>query len=442
MSDVVPSHARVVVIGGGIAGCSVAYHLTKLGWRDVVLLERRELSCGTTWHAAGLVGPAPRHPQPHAARQVRRRPLRALEAETGQATGFRRPGSVSLARNAGAHARAEAPGVDGALLRRRRRGDHAGRGRTPLAAHAHRRPGRRAVAAARRAHESHRHHARAREGRAPGRRDDPREHRGHRRSARAAAPSPASAPTRGDIACEVVVNCAGMWARELGAMAGVTVPLHASEHFYIVTEPMAGVTPDLPVLRDPDGYIYVREEVGGLLMGGFEPVAKPWGMDGIPADFAFSLLPEDWDHFQVLMEQAIDPHPRDRDGAGAPSRQRARRASRPTAATSSARRPSAATSSSRPASTRSASPRGRARARRWRSGSWAASRRWTCGTSTSAAWRRSRPIPRYLRERTVEMVGAALRHALALPAAGDGARRAARARCTTGSPRAARASAW
>jgi 4-methylaminobutanoate oxidase (formaldehyde-forming) len=109
---------------------------------------------------------------------------------------------------------------------------------------------------------------------------------------------------RGDIACEVVVNCAGMWGREVGRMAGVNVPLHASEHFYIVTEPMAGVTRDLPVLRDTDGGIYAREEVGGLLMGGFELVAKPWGMDGIPADFKFSLLPEDWEHFRVLMEQA------------------------------------------------------------------------------------------------------------------------------------------
>src|SRR5207247_7247277 len=109
----------------------------------------------------------------------------------------------------------------------------------------------------------------------------------------------------GEVACEVVVNCAGMWAREVGRMAGVNVPLHASEHFYIVTEPMPGVASDLPVLRDTDGYIYVREEVGGLLMGGFEPEAKPWGMGGIPADFAFSLLPEDWEHFGVLMEQAV-----------------------------------------------------------------------------------------------------------------------------------------
>ena len=94
---------------------------------------------------------------------------------------------------------------------------------------------------------------------------------------------------RGRIGCEVVVNCAGMWARELGARVGVALPLHASEHFYIVTDPLPGVTPDLPVLRDTDGFIYVREEVGGLLMGGFEPVAKPWGMAGIPEEFAFSF---------------------------------------------------------------------------------------------------------------------------------------------------------
>jgi glycine cleavage system T protein len=109
---------------------------------------------------------------------------------------------------------------------------------------------------------------------------------------------------QGEVACEVVVNCAGMWGREVGRMAGVNVPLHASEHFYIVTEPLDGVTRELPVLRDTDGHIYVREEVGGLLMGGFEPAAKPWGMNGIPPDFSFSLLPEDWEHFRVLMEQA------------------------------------------------------------------------------------------------------------------------------------------
>src|SRR5919109_1528594 len=259
MAGPIPSHAHVVIVGGGIVGCSVAYHLTKLGWRDVVLLERRELSCGTTWHAAGLVG------QLRSSHNLTRLAsygavlYEQLEAETGQATGFRRSGSISVARTAermielkrGA-SMAKCFGVDVEVISPR----EAGR-LWPLM-----------------------------------RTDD----------LRGAATGVST--DHGDVACDVVVNCAGLWGRDLGRMAGVNVPLHASEHFYIVTEPLAGVTRDLPVLRDTDGYIYVREEVGGLLMGGFEPVAKPWGMDGIPADFKFSLLPEDWEHFRVFMEQA------------------------------------------------------------------------------------------------------------------------------------------
>ena len=301
---ILPSHARVVVIGGGIAGCSVAYHLTKLGWRDVLLLERRDLSCGTTWHAAGLVG------QLRATQNLTRLAkyggdlYERLEAETGQATGFRRPGSLSLARTPermhelkrlASMARCFAVDVEvitPAEAARRwplmRVDDLVGAlwlpgdGRTnPIDT---------TLALARGARQGGATilentgvtAVRVTNGRVSG-----------------------VSTTRGDVACEVVVNCAGMWAREVGRMAGVALPLHASEHFYIVTEPMAGVSPNLPVLRDPDGYIYVREEVGGLLMGGFEPVAKPWGMEGIPADFAFSLLPEDWDHFEVLMEQAV-----------------------------------------------------------------------------------------------------------------------------------------
>jgi 4-methylaminobutanoate oxidase (formaldehyde-forming) len=109
----------------------------------------------------------------------------------------------------------------------------------------------------------------------------------------------------GRIATEILVNCAGMWARELGARSGVTIPLHACEHMYIVTQPIAGVVPDLPVLRDQDGHIYVKEEVGGLLMGGFDPWAKPWGVDGIPEGFAFGTLKEDWDKFDILMRNAL-----------------------------------------------------------------------------------------------------------------------------------------
>jgi 4-methylaminobutanoate oxidase (formaldehyde-forming) len=304
MTDSLPSHARVVVVGAGIAGCSVAYHLTKLGWRDVVLLERRDISCGTTWHAAGLVGQLrPTHNLTRLAKYGADLYER-LEIETGQATGFRRPGSISLARTAERMVElkrlasmARCFGVEVEVIT----ASEAGR-RWPLI-----------------------------------RTDDlvgaiwlPRDGRTNPIDTTLALAKGARMggarifentavtgvhvkkgavagvrTTRGEIACEVVVNAAGMWARELGGMAGVTVPLHASEHFYIVTDPLPGVTPDLPVLRDTDGYIYVREEVGGLLMGGFEPVAKPWGMDGIPEDFAFSLLPEDWDHFNVLMEQAI-----------------------------------------------------------------------------------------------------------------------------------------
>jgi 4-methylaminobutanoate oxidase (formaldehyde-forming) len=298
-----PRQARVVIVGGGIVGCSVAYHLTKLGWRDVVLVERRDLSCGTTWHAAGLVG------QLRSSHNLTRLAsygavlYERLEAETGQATGFRRCGSISVARTPerlielkrgasmarcfGVEIEVISPAEAGRLWPLMRTDDLAGAvwipgdGRTnPIDT---------TLALARGARQGGATIVenvsvtgiRRERGAATGVRTD-----------------------QGDIACEIVVNCAGMWGREVGRLAGVNVPLHASEHFYIVTEPMAAVTRDLPVLRDTDGYIYVREEVGGLLMGGFEPVAKPWGMDGIPADFKFSLLPEDWEHFRVLMEQA------------------------------------------------------------------------------------------------------------------------------------------
>jgi 4-methylaminobutanoate oxidase (formaldehyde-forming) len=304
MAAPVPAHARAVIVGGGIVGCSVAYHLTKLGWRDIVLLERRDLSCGTTWHAAGLVG------QLRSSHNLTRLAsygavlYEQLEAETGQATGIRRSGSISVARTnermielkRGA-SMAKCFGVDVEVISPAEAGRRWPLMRTDDLAGAVWIP---------------------RDGRtnpidttlalAKGARNG-----GativenvtvtgiHRQNGAATGVS----TDRGDIACDVVVNCAGMWGREVGRLAGVNVPLHASEHFYIVTEPMPGVTRELPVLRDPDGYIYVREEVGGLLMGGFEPVAKPWGMDGFPKDFAFSLLPEDWEHFRVFMEQAI-----------------------------------------------------------------------------------------------------------------------------------------
>jgi 4-methylaminobutanoate oxidase (formaldehyde-forming) len=299
-----PSHARAVIVGGGIVGCSVAYHLTKLGWRDVVLLERRDLSCGTTWHAAGLVG------QLRSSHNLTRLAsygavlYETLEAETGQATGFRRSGSISVARTKerlvelkrgasmarcfGVEVEVISPAEAGRLWPLMRTDDLAGAVWIPRDGRTN--PIDTTLALAKG----------ARQGGATIL-ENVTVTAIHRAGGRAAGVG----TDRGDIACDVVVNCAGMWGREVGRLAGVNVPLHASEHFYIVTEPMAGVARELPVLRDTDGGIYAREEVGGLLMGGFEPVAKPWGMDGIPPDFKFSLLPEDWEHFRVLMEQAV-----------------------------------------------------------------------------------------------------------------------------------------
>ena len=304
MAGSIPSHARAVIVGGGIVGCSVAYHLTKLGWRDIVLLERRDLSCGTTWHAAGLVG------QLRSSHNLTRLAsygavlYEQLEAETGQATGFRRSGSISVARTKerlielkrgasmakcfGVEVEVISPGDAGRLWPLMRTDDLAGAVWIPRDGRTN--PIDTTLALAKG----------ARKGGAT-LVENVTVTGIHRQNGAATGVS----TDHGDIACDVVVNCAGMWGRELGRMAGVNVPLHASEHFYIVTEPMAGVTRELPVLRDTDGGIYVREEVGGLLMGGFESVAKPWGMHGLPKDFAFSLLPEDWEHFRVLMEQAI-----------------------------------------------------------------------------------------------------------------------------------------
>jgi 4-methylaminobutanoate oxidase (formaldehyde-forming) len=299
-----PSHARVVVVGGGIAGCSVAYHLTRLGWRDVVLLERRDLSCGTTWHAAGLVGQLrPTHNLTRLAKYGADLYER-LEAETGQATGFRRPGSISVARTPERMVElkrlasmARCFGVDVEVIAPAEAGRRWPLMRTDDLVGALWLPG------DGRTNPIDTTRALARGAQLGGARifEDTAVTAIHKRHGAVAGVG----TTRGDVACEVVVNCAGMWARALGRLAGVAVPLHAAEHFYMVTDPIPGVSPDLPVLRDTDGYIYVREEVGGLLMGGFEPVAKPWGAEGIPDDFAFSLLPEDWAHFDILMEQAL-----------------------------------------------------------------------------------------------------------------------------------------
>lgn len=305
---VFPSQARVVIVGGGIAGCSVAYHLAKLGWTNVVLLEQGRLTCGTTWHAAGLVG------QLRATRTMTRMSrygidlYKRLEAETGLATGWRQCGSITVARTPerviqlkrtvatarsfGVEAEFVSPQEAGRLWPLMRTDDLAGAVWLPADGKAN--PTDLTQSLAKGARDAG---VRLFEG---------------VRVRRFVVENGAVRGVEtdaGTIACEVVVNCGGQWARALGALAGVNVPLHSAEHFYIVTKKIAGVTPDLPVLRDPDGYIYYKEEVGGLVMGGFEPIAKPWGMDGIPDKFEFQLLPEDWDQFEILMTNALHRTP-------------------------------------------------------------------------------------------------------------------------------------
>ena len=304
MTASLPSHAGAVIIGGGIIGCSVAYHLVRAGLTDVVLLERKQLTSGTTWHAAGLIGQLrATHNMTRLARYTAEL-YATLEAETGQATGFRQTGSLSIATNAerleeykrsAAMARRfglEAEVVGPAEVKRLwpLLNMHGVLGGVWLPKDGQINPIDVAQALAKGARMKG---AKLFEnikvtdvivenGAAVGVRTD-----------------------RGDIRADAVVNCAGMWAREVGRMAGVNVPLHACEHFYIVTEPIEGLDATTPVLRDRGECAYYKEDAGKLLLGCFEPVAKPWGMDGIPEDFAFDSLPDDFDHFAPILEAAI-----------------------------------------------------------------------------------------------------------------------------------------
>ncbi len=312
MSPALPSQARVVVVGGGIAGCSTAYHLTKLGWRDVVLLEQGKLTCGTTWHAAGLVGQY--RPTRNMTRMSRYgiELYSTLEQETGLATGWKRCGSLNVAKTPERlklfrrqMARAKSFGIEFEFVSPAEAGRISPVLRTDDLAGAVWIPGDGKV------NPTDLTQSLARGARMGGARivEGARVTAVRTRGGRAAGVDVLVDGEPRAIDCDVVVNCAGQWARAFGRLAGVDVPLYAAEHFYVVTEPIAGVAPDHPVVRDPDGYIYFKEEVGGLVMGGFEPVAKPWNVDPIPDRFEFQLLPEDWDQFEPLMTNAIHRAP-------------------------------------------------------------------------------------------------------------------------------------
>ena len=307
-----PSHARVVIIGGGIIGCSVAYHLTKLGWKDVVLLERKQLTSGTTWHAAGLIAQLRATANMTKLAKYSQELYGNLETETGIATGFKRVGSITAAltderleelhRSAGM---ARAFGVEIEEISPseiKQRYEHLNingvTGGVYLPLDGQGDPANIALALAKGARQGGavvQERVKATGVAKDGRRITGVNWQGEDGSS-------------GHIACDHVVNCAGMWGHEVGRMTGTNVPLHACEHFYIVTEAIKGLT-QMPVLRVPDEYAYYKEDAGKMMLGAFEPVSKPWGMGGISDSFEFDQLQEDFDHFEPILEQAINRMP-------------------------------------------------------------------------------------------------------------------------------------
>jgi len=299
-----PDKAGVVVVGGGVAGCSIAYHLAKIGIADVVLCERKQLTCGTTWHAAGLVT------QLRATRNMTELAkytgelFAGLEAETGQATGFKQNGAlrlaktearfeelkrgVSMARNFGLEAQVVTPGEIKERWPLVEVGDLVGGIWMPKDGQVN--PADVTMAMAKGARNrgvrilenTPVRRIMVENGRAVGVELD-----------------------EGLLRAEKVVIAGGMWSRDLAAKIGVSLPLHAAEHFYIITEPITGLPRNLPVLFVGDECAYYKEDAGKLLLGCFEPEAKPWGHKGIPDDFCFDSLPEDFDHFEPILNMAV-----------------------------------------------------------------------------------------------------------------------------------------
>ncbi len=304
MSKTLPARADVVIIGGGIIGCSIAYHLAKLGITNTVLIERQQLTSGTTWHAAGLVG------QLRATRNLTELAkyttelFKGLEAETGQATGFKQNGSISVAltegrfeefkrgasmgRNFGLEVRVITPGEIKERLPHLNIEGVVGGVHLPNDGQVNPIDVTQAYAAgARRAG------AKIFENTAV------------TRILLEGDRATGVETAKGTVRADKVVIAGGMWSRDLGLSVGVHLPLHAAEHFYIVTEPIAELPTNMPVFRIPDEWAYYKEDAGKLMLGAFEPKAKPWGMNGIPESFAFETLPEDYEHFEPVLEKAV-----------------------------------------------------------------------------------------------------------------------------------------
>jgi 4-methylaminobutanoate oxidase (formaldehyde-forming) len=303
-----PSHAQVVIIGGGVIGCSVAYHLTKLGWKDVILLEQSQLTAGTTWHAAGLIVSGFADETTIEMAKYTRDLYEGLGEETGQETGFKAIGYLQPATN-----------PDRLDILRRRANFARGHGvfteeisaaevkeMWPLFETGD------ILAGFYTADDGRVNPVDVTISLAKGAKMDGASiYEGTKVIGIRKVDGRVSGvvTNQGEIEAEYVVNCAGMWAREIGNVAGVNVPLHAAEHYYLITEPIEGMHPDLPIVEDPDLFAYYREEMGGLMLGLFEPVAGPWGMDGIPEGFSFGEIQPDWDRLMPYVDQAMERIP-------------------------------------------------------------------------------------------------------------------------------------
>ena len=304
MANELPARARVVIVGGGVIGCSIAYHLGKLGWSDVVLLERKQLTSGTTWHAAGLVGQLRQSINMTQLARYTSELYRGLEAETGQATGYRQCGSISLAttaarmeelrRNASMAKvfglRVDVVGRDEirALYPIAELSDVIGGIHIPSDGYANAVDITQALAKGAR-------------NRGVAIHQNVKVTRIHHDGRRVTGVETEA----GRIDAQTVVLCGGLWTRDLAASIGVTVPLQACEHYYTLFKDVAGLHPDLPVLRDYDHCSYFKQDAGKLLVGAFEPQARPWGMDGIPEDFEFGEIAGDFAHFEPVLVDAM-----------------------------------------------------------------------------------------------------------------------------------------
>ncbi len=308
-SPSVPTRARVVIIGGGVIGTSIAYHLGHLGWSDVVLLERDRLTSGTTWHAAGLMTCFGSLSETSMGMRMYTRDLYSrLEEETGQSTGFRPVGFIEVAadpdrleeyrrvaafnRLVGLEVHEISPAEVARMFPLADTSDLLAGFYVPGDGRVN--PVDVTMALAKGAR---------------GRGVTVVENVAVERVLTQGSRVVGVQTSAGDIECDVVVNAAGMWARQLGERNGVAIPLQAAEHYYLITEEMPGVHAGLPILEDPGRHGYYREEGGGLMVGLFEPVCAPWSVSGVPDDFSFGQITPDWERMGPFVERAMSRVP-------------------------------------------------------------------------------------------------------------------------------------